>query len=227
MQHSIHVFVGSLPFLAQVALWLLGNLTLAVIPIWIANSLRRGVERDLSTRPRPRWWVWGPVAFVWLLFFPNTAYLLTEWRHYLATVALSPRYAPVIHGHAYPAEPTRDLVFLTFFFSAVTLTGLVTLVYALRPIDALLETHARKVRSWAIPSIFLLCSVGVYLGLVDRLNSWDPFNMKTIMTIVDAPLRIAESPWLATLIFSFAAFLWLVYLKSRRLGSLAAEGVGA
>jgi len=100
MQHSVHVFVGSLPFLTQVALWLFGNLTLAVIPILIANALRRGVERDLSTRSRPRWWVWGPVAFVWLLFFPNTAYLLTEWRHYLATVALSPRYAPVVRNRA-------------------------------------------------------------------------------------------------------------------------------
>jgi len=218
MHTTIHNILTGLPFLAQIAIWLTGNLTLAVIPVLIANALRHGVERDLSTRPRPRWWVWGPVAFVWLLFFPNTAYLLTEWRHYLVTVTQSPRYVPVINGWSYPAEPTRDLVFLTVFFSALTLSGLVTLVYALRPIDALLETHARRVRSWAIPSIFLLCSVGVYLGLVDRINSWDPFNMRTMMSIVSAPLRIAESPWLATLILSFAAFLWLFYLKTRRLG---------
>jgi len=218
MHTTIQNILTGLPFLAQIAIWLTGNLTLAVIPVLIANALRHGVERDLSTRPRPRWWVWGPVAFVWLLFFPNTAYLLTEWRHYLVTVTQSPRYVPVINGWSYPAEPTRDLVFLTVFFSALTLSGLVTLVYALRPIDALLETHARRVRSWAIPAIFLLCSVGVYLGLVDRINSWDPFNMRTMMSIVSAPLRIAESPWLATLILSFAAFLWLFYLKTRRLG---------
>jgi len=51
--------------------------------------------------------------------------------------------------------------------------------------------------------------------------------MKTIMSIVSAPVRIAESPWLATLIFSFAAFLWLVYLKTRRLGPGAGAGTVA
>jgi len=220
MYQLLHNWMTQQPYAPMVFIWLTGNLTLALIPVVLARWLRLGIERDLSTRPRPRWWLWSPVAVTWLLFLPNTAYLLTEWRHYLANITADPRYQPVIYGMAYPADTTRDLIFLTVFFGAYTLAGLVTLVHALRPIDDLLAKHARRVRSWAIPSILLLCSFGVYVGLVDRLNSWDMLNRKTLMSLLFEPIHIATSPWLATLILSFTAFLWRFYLKTRGLVSL-------
>jgi uncharacterized membrane protein len=72
-------------------LGLIINLVLAFIPVVIACYMRRGIDSDVAVRKRARWWIWGPVGLVWLLFLPNTAYVLTDWRHYLAAVAGDPR----------------------------------------------------------------------------------------------------------------------------------------
>jgi uncharacterized membrane protein len=217
MHQIVHHWVYALPLKAQLAIWFFGNLSLAVVPVILARWLRGGVERDLEKRGRVRWLLWAPVALLWLMFLPNTAYLLTEWRHYLTIVMESPGYYPVLNGLAYPAGTTRDLVSLTAFFGMYSLAGLIALVYAVRPVEAVLgqvvkPTGAPAVlKDSVVAGVFLLCSVGVYLGLVNRLNSWDPFNARTLLTIAGAPLRIASSPRLAVMIVSFAVFLWLVY----------------
>jgi uncharacterized membrane protein len=217
MYSVVHAWIVGLPFWAGALVWVFGNLSLALIPVPLARFLKAGVDGDMATVGRPRWWVRGPVAFLWLLFLPNTAYLMTEWRHYLLEVASNPAYYPVLHGVRYPADVTRNLVLLTGFFGVYTLCGLAAFVYAMEPIDAMLTRYTRNAGRWMVPILFLLCSVGVYLGLVDRLNSWDPLNARTFAVIASAPARIATSPWLAILIVCFAAFLWLVYrFTSRR-----------
>jgi uncharacterized membrane protein len=85
------------------------------------------------------------------------------------------------------------------------------LVMAMLPIDAIISAYMRKARTWVVPAIFLLCSVGVYIGLVDRVNSWDPLNLRTITVIASAPVHIASSPLLAIVVVLFAAFLWMFY----------------
>src|SRR5579862_155621 len=109
MYIALHDWIAGLPRLAAIAVWLTGNLTLALIPIGLGRWLKFGIDRDLSKRGRVRWALWIIVAFLWLAFLPNTAYLLTEWRHYLTTIVDDPSYSPVIHGDRYPADATRNL----------------------------------------------------------------------------------------------------------------------
>ena len=82
-------------------IWLSTDLALAFVPValafGIAHGLRRDIlrrdilrrdilRRDILTARRIRWELWLPLLLVWLLFLPNTCYLLTEWRHYLCDI---------------------------------------------------------------------------------------------------------------------------------------------
>lgn len=207
-----HEWAAHLPTAGRISLWLLGDVFLALIPVVFARWLRRGIDGEVSAGRRLRWWLWAPLALLWLLFLPNTAYLLTEWRHYLTTIIVNQStYYPVVRGRAYAVDATRNLLFLTAFFGLFSGIGMVTMVAAIRPIEALLSRYAAKVRVWAIPALFVFCSVGVYLGLVDRLNSWEPLDARTVTLVATSPAHIAGSPWLMVIILWFAAFLWLFY----------------
>ena len=74
------------------------NLFLAVLPVVLAFVIARGARRDRQATGHVRWGLWAPLAFVWLLFLPNSCYLLTEWRHYLDTLTQSPLFAQAHHG---------------------------------------------------------------------------------------------------------------------------------
>jgi uncharacterized membrane protein len=70
----------------------------------------------------------------------------------------------------------------------------------------------RKVRFplwlWGIP-FFPLVSLGVYLGLIQRFNSWDLLHRPGI--IWTRSLQALARPDLFIFILAFGAFLWLAY----------------
>ena len=61
----------------------------------------------------------------------------------------------------------------------------------------------------AIP-FFLLVSLGVYLGLIVRLNSWDLLSRPRY--VADIALDAFTRPLLLKAIFVLAAFLWVLYV---------------
>jgi len=146
--------------------WVGWNVSLAVIPVLFGYALLGVVK---SSRTRPSLWKSIGAALLlglWLAFVPNTCYLLTEWRHFLVNVA-NPDLLREAGTH-----PKIILSAEAFFFFVYSGIGTLCFVLAIRPIEATLRIWKKPFWSVAF-ALFFLISLGVYLGLILRLNSWD------------------------------------------------------
>lgn len=166
------------------------NLWLAWIPfalsVWIA---------DWSRRRRGKRFVLVCVAVLWLLFYPNTLYILTDLIH------LTPRDGvPLIF----------DVAMLTSFVWNGLFLGFLSLYL----VQHMIKRFWGTVASWiGVTGILLLTNIGIYLGRFLRWNSWD-ILVSPLAIIVDA-WRLVVYPslsiWLAlsgaTLFFLFLYFL--------------------
>lgn len=133
--------------------WMTWNLILAFIPAVLAAVL--------FWRPHTRtlgWWA-GVVAFA--LFLPNAPYVLTDLIHLRSDAARSASDGVLVFG----------VLPLYGMFVALGLTSYVCCV----------ELVVREVRTtrpdtgrWTIElPVHALCSLGIVLGRISRLNSWD------------------------------------------------------
>lgn len=188
-------------------LWVLWNLFLAVIPVALGYAAR-GVGRRLLAGRKA--WLWPPLIVLlalWLLFTPNSCYLFTEPRHLLSAVereALLTRAADDPRAAAWLVLRTT----LALLYSAA---GALTFALSIRPVQALARMAGIATRLWAAP-FFLLMSLGVYLGLVVRFNSWEAFTkpVEVVQTITD----VAGRPLLAGAILLFGFILWVAYIAA-------------
>jgi len=143
-------------------------------------------------------------GLAWLVFLPNTCYLLTEWRHFLEVLG----YTDLHLRWAHDGDARLVLMVLTLFYMCYSGIGVLTFTLAIRPVVALARERRLKVWVWGMP-FFLLMSVGVYLGLILRFNSWNLLN--EFSQVVDSIVEILQRPTLASYVIFFAAFLWLMY----------------
>jgi uncharacterized membrane protein len=131
--------------------FLVWNLILAWVPFGLAVAAYDRARRAVD-------WSVGALAVLWLLFFPNAPYLLTDFIH-LQNEQLTGG-APVWY----------DALMLSAFAWTGLLLGLGSLF--------LMQLVARRVVgpawSWVgVVGALALASFGVYLGRFVRFNSWD------------------------------------------------------
>src|SRR4051812_42733453 len=134
---------------------------------------------------------------LWLLFFPNAPYLLTDFKY--------------LGWYSDEAPWWSDLTLLSAAASAGLALGFASLY--------LMHAVARRVwgaaKAWlAVGAVLVLGSFGVFLGRVQRWNSWDVFTdpaplfaqlARGVLNPLDYPHAIA-----ATAVF--AAFLGATYV---------------
>lgn len=158
---------------------------------------------------KPKGWIsWaavGVVGVAWLLFLPNTCYLLTEWRHYLYTLGKTDLYLRSQQNSA----ATLLLMVYTAFYFIYSAVGMLAFALAIRPVERLARHLGMISWVWGLP-LFGMTSIGVYLGLVLRFNTWDFLTMPD--SIWDATTQIAHRPMLAGFVLLFALFLWFAYV---------------
>ena len=192
--------------------WTFADLLLAVAPVVLAIYAAPATRDALLRGGARRWAVAGTLLLVWLLFLPNTAYLLTEWRHYDNRVTANPDYSLIFHGRGYSPDATTGFTLLTGFYALYTGAGLATLWAAILPLDrqaiGLLRPRAQ---TGARGAIFLLCAIGVYMGFVVKLNSWQILTWRTVASLGHGLVRLVVFPTLAIPVLAGAAFLWASY----------------
>lgn len=184
------------------------NLFLAFIPVVLALIVARGAREDVRRSNRVRWWLWTPVLLVWLVFLPNTCYLLMEWRHYITDLTASRISYNARDNH----EALAGLLVSTGFYIIYSGAGLLSFFLAIWPLERLARARLGPVLAWGKVAGFLLCSLGVYLGLVYRFNSWDLVHRAGLNRIFTVIVNSMLAPFTATLIVGFAAILWVLYL---------------
>ncbi len=177
-------------------LFLVWNVFLALIPYAISTLVILYEEKF-----NHRWSLSIPV-FVWLVFFPNAPYILTDLFH------LHPR-AGVPFWY--------DLALVLFF----AWNGLMLGYASVMDIQYIITKHFNKWIGWgAVIGSFVLGSYGIYLGRYLRWNSWDiissPGDLLTDMLSHFANPTAHPRTFGVTLIFSI--FLVLGYLLLMQLG---------
>ena len=137
-------------------IFLIWNLILAYVPYFIANRIENNTGRLTTCKN-------GIYFGVWLLFFPNAPYLISDF----------------IHLHHSTSRVLWYDVALLFMFA---FTGMYLAIKSANNIHNWLIALLGK--GWAFISMivcFLLSGFGIYLGRVERWNSWN---------IVNAPLHL-------------------------------------
>lgn len=170
---------------------LVWNLFLAWVPYGF-SILAAGLYQFF---PR-QWWLLIIPGGLWLLFFPNAAYIVTDFSH------LGERpYVPLWY----------DILLLATF----AWTGIFLAITSLRTMQVLVKSYLGGFMSWIFVAIAMgLNGLGIYLGRFERWNSWDFFlHPRTIL--VDIARRFAN-PFDNLRFFGFTilitAFLIVCYL---------------
>ena len=142
------------------------------------------------------------VLFIfWLLFFPNTAYIITDVRHLLD-------YCPA----ASPYDVCPAGAWTIIFFFSYSALGWISFYYLLKAMAELLSEKFKKIKPYLFISLIIpLISLGVLLGLLNRFNSWDaiysPFKL-----ITAAGLYFSEEDYFINW-FLFTVFLYWLYFS--------------
>jgi len=167
-------------------LFLPWNLFLAWIPFAISRFMQPG-QNSLFF-----WLLLG----IWLLFFPNAPYLLTDFIHF---------------GDGYPMPIWVELS--TFFLFAAG--GLALGFSSLYHIHFCLRQRYNRSLAWfSISLVLFLAAIGIYLGRVVRFNSWDALLNPS--RVLETAIQIGSDPDTLPFFFLFSAiafhFLLFSYL---------------
>jgi uncharacterized membrane protein len=185
-------------------IFLAWNIILAWVP-YMASGLIPLVGRrptsygqqptSYSRRPTGDQWKTGLLLAVWLLFLPNAPYIITDFVHL---------------RHRAPVPIIFDATMLLLF----SLTGLALGLLSIQHTENWWRQHRPHI---AVPQlrffVFLLCGFGIYLGRVERWNSWDIISnpggllVEVMKKIID-PFSNVET-WAVTILF--ALLLWVTY----------------
>jgi len=169
--------------------WLIWNLFLAWTPYGLAM-----VARFLQTQRLARGWLLAPLGVAWLLVFPNAPYLLTDFVH------LKPR----------PGIPLwYDAALLGLFAATGWMLGLLSLEVWKR----LLEERVGRAWAWVgVALVSVLCGYGIYLGRVERWNSWDVLtDPRYLFAAIGSHLR---APWANPQLLGITALFTVLVLLS-------------
>lgn len=167
-------------------LFLIWNIFLAWIPLGFAFY---------GSQSKSRWVATG--AFLaWLLFFPNSHYILTDIFHLKARHGIPLWY---------------DLLVLLLSSWTGAMLGFLSLL----EVHQVLRRYFSTVITWAsIVVLFVLESFGIYTGRYLRFNSWDivtdPINLLNYLTDVVFNPYANKSAYKFTICFT--VFLLLSYL---------------
>lgn len=174
--------------------FLIWNLFLAWIPLLIAHHLEKN-KRSLSLI------YFTAMSLIWLLFFPNAPYIITDLLH------LKPR-------NSIPLWYDLGMLF------SFALTGFALGLWSLRKMHLAFEDRfsAGSAKILVLLSVFL-GAFGIYLGRFLRWNSWD-ILADPLELLRDIALRFAFPhhhlhTWAITLVFgTIILFSYLLIFPS-------------
>ena len=141
-----NIFLIFIPFFLY---WLL-------LKYWRKTKFKRLKDKALASL----------LGFLWLMFIPNAAYVITDLRHISSYCPLASRYL-VCPENAW-------MIIFFFIYASLGFIGFVVLLKKARSlISEIINLNAAVLFIW---TVIPLISLGVLLGLVNRFNSWEIFS---------------------------------------------------
>ncbi len=182
------------------------NFILAFIPLVLAFYLFK-----LSHRRSVLWWL---IAFVFIAFLPNSAYVLTDIIHFIAAVESPNISLPFLIFVLVPFY----LIFLTLNFEFYV----ISIQWAKKYIAYFHQPYWHKI---FIPAVHLLAALGVYLGRFQRLESSDIIH-QPIIVFRDTLVDISNGKSVLIILGLFLLFFGL-YALFTRINSLITRKIKA
>jgi len=163
------------------------NAVLAVVPIILVVVLRR----RLHLIPHL------VIFFFWLLFLPNTIYLVTDIQHLPVQLLKS--------------DSLIEQLLLLLQFSTLAALGVMTYVYSLEPFAVIFKRLKFPEMKKEVLFILLnyIVSFGVILGKVQRTHSWYIFTDP--MRVYHDILRTVTNMELLTWVFVFGSIVNIIF----------------
>ena len=181
--------------------FLIWNLFLAWIPFGIAYV-------TYITSISRRWlYLLIPVsAFLWLIFFPNAPYILTDFQH----LSYGGNEVPVWY----------DVILLIWF----SFTGLFLGMVSLFLMQEIIRREFGRWFGWGfVVLVAVLTTVGIYMGRFLRWNSWDILGNPGGLAQFTLYYLINPTPRSLIFFSLFAPFFLFVYLLLYAFGHLLLE----
>ena len=180
---------------------LIWNLFLAWIPFILSY-----LAHSISWRQIWLYLVIPIIAVLWLIFFPNAPYMLTDLQDLTRKSAGAPLW--------------YDVIIIVWCSWTAMLLGVVSL-YLMQDI---VQRKFGRMFGWSfVFAISALSSFGIYIGRFVRLNSWDILQdpAETAMEILG--IIIDPSRRLAAFLVSYTVFFLFVYLLLYSFGHMLRE----
>jgi uncharacterized membrane protein len=160
------------------------NLFLAALPLLFSRLLllnyKKGKHRFLSIS----------ILFFWLLFLPNSPYVITD----------------LIHLDTSIATVWVDILMLFIF----ALSGLLLGVLSMMDVFSYLQKHNHPIiANLIILGVSLLSGFGIFLGRFLRFNSWDIIARPQLLIECIYKSLLLWNAWLW--IIGFGAFIWISF----------------
>lgn len=194
-----YLFINNYPVL--VVFW---NLLLLLAPYliikfleyyWKPNNFKKWQEK----------FILGVFFLIWLLFIPNSAYIITEVRHLHD-------YCP---GSGYLAICPENAWMVMFFF-VYSLIGWISFVYLLNQMRNFMEKSYNKlIAEVFVISVIPIITAGMLLGLINRWNSWETFT-HPFKILNDLSLYFTNLMYLKNLLI-FIIGLYILYFTGNYL----------
>ena len=171
------------------------NTFLAAIPYLLSTQL---------LKMRKLYWASFVLLAVWLLFFPNAPYIITDLLHY-------------------EERPPVPFWYDILLVISAAWNGLILGLVSLLNVETFLRRHIKPI--WATVCVcgsLLLCGYGIFIGRFLRFNSWDIVRDPGLLVYTSAhhvllPFRYSKL-WVFTLLF--AILLGIIYYTLKQLTSL-------
>lgn len=193
--------------------FLVWNLFLAWIPFivssmmeYISTTKKYGMKKCISMLG---------LGFIWLIFYPNAPYIVTDIIH----LSNYNYYAPLDHAVGFSSSFIiwYDFILVMLF----VFTGYILGHISLYTVHKMIERTYKKTIGWIFVFIVsILSGFAIYLGRFLRLNSWE---------IVSNPSGILKRMFgsmdIMTLKFTllFGGFIFLVYMAMHGLSFMKKE----
>ncbi len=188
---------------------LVWNLFLAWIPMWAAIPIARG--RPVTKR---NWTAAFIFIGLWLLFFPNSPYLLTDFIHLAPGHGMT--HWPI---HALDRVSPRGLVppwYDVLLLFAFAWNGMMLALTSLHLVRRAITRWTSPVWGWVMVVVAVfLCGFGVTLGRFERFNSWDIISKpgELLSEVFDHLLNPVDHLRSSVSTLILAMFLLVAYLS--------------
>ena len=170
--------------------YLLWNLFLAWIPFILSYALATALRERLWSS-----WQCIGLSLAWLLFLPNSFYIVSDFIHLQDT-------------------PRTSVLFDSLMFTLFIVNGLMLGFVSLYLIQLQLQKRISQTRTTLlVAAVLLSCSFAIYLGRDLRWNSWDVLVSPAgiIFDISERIVRPLAHPEVFSITLMFFAFLGGLY----------------